>query len=198
MAKPKGEIAVEEVDRVRAAGVNFGAVVADAGYGTSAEFCHALSASGLRWAVGIPRIQKANPLDVVLLPAVPRRPSSPAKYQVPTAERSSAEEMLANASWRRLSWRQGAKGPLAARFAALRVRVADGEENSRGQHLPGEEAWLVGEHRTNGEKKYYLTNHSANTPLREFAATIKSRWACEQSHQQMKEELGLDHFEGRS
>ena len=66
------------------------------------------------------------------------------------------------------------------------------------QHLPGDEAWLIGEQRTSGEKKYYLANLSAETNLRTLAATIKARWICEQAHQQLKEELGLDHFEGRS
>jgi hypothetical protein len=66
------------------------------------------------------------------------------------------------------------------------------------QHLPGEEAWLVGEHRASGERKYYLTNLPAKVDLRTLAATIKARWICEQAHQQLKEELGLDHFEGRS
>ena len=92
----------------------------------------------------------------------------------------------------------GTKGPLRAEFAALRVRVADGPMAARAQHLPGEEAWLIGEHRTSGERKYYLANHPADTPLEVLAALIKARWVCEQMHQQMKDELGLDHFEGRS
>jgi SRSO17 transposase len=66
------------------------------------------------------------------------------------------------------------------------------------QHLPGNEAWLIGEQRTSGEKKYYLANLPAETSLRILAATIKARWICEQAHQQLKEDLGLDHFEGRS
>ena len=66
------------------------------------------------------------------------------------------------------------------------------------QHLPGDEAWLIGEQRASGEKKYYLANRPATTDLRTLAATIKARWICEQAHQQLKEELGLDHFEGRS
>ena len=66
------------------------------------------------------------------------------------------------------------------------------------QHVPGEEAWLVGEHRSNGERKYYLSNLPANTPIKKLAGAIKARWICEQAHQQLKEELGLDHFEGRS
>jgi Transposase DDE domain len=81
-------------------------------------------------------------------------------------------------------------------------RVADGApqriRDKGQQHLPGDEAWLIGEHRMSGEKKYYLANPPANTDLRTLGATIKARWICEQAHQQMKEELGLDHFEGRS
>jgi SRSO17 transposase len=64
--------------------------------------------------------------------------------------------------------------------------------------MPGEEVWLVGEHRSSGERKYYLANLPADTPLRRLATAIKARWVCEQAHQQLKEELGLDHFEGRS
>ncbi len=85
----------------------------------------------------------------------------------------------------------------------MRVRVADGTPTRAGershQHLPGdEEVWLVGERRSTGEQKYYLSNLPPETSLKTLAATIKARWLCEQAHQQLKEELGLDHFEGRS
>jgi SRSO17 transposase len=110
--------------------------------------------------------------------------------------------MLADAKWKTVSWRNGTKGRLKARFAAVRVRSADGPPQriwDKGQqHLPGDEAWLIGEHRASGEKKYYLANLPAGMDLRSLAATIKARWVCEQAHQQLKEELGLDHFEGRS
>jgi SRSO17 transposase len=113
-----------------------------------------------------------------------------------------AEDMLAGAKWRTVSWRSGTKGRLKARFAAVRVRIADGPPQriwDKGQqHLPGDEAWLIGEHRVSGEKKCYLANLPAGMDLRSLAATIKARWICEQAHQQLKEELGLDHFEGRS
>lgn len=66
------------------------------------------------------------------------------------------------------------------------------------QHLPGEEVWLIGECRASGEHKYYLSNLPETTDLKTLASTIKARWVCEQAHQQLKEELGLDHFEGRS
>jgi len=91
---------------------------------------------------------------------------------------------------------------LAASFAAVRVRIADGPPqriHDKGmQHMPGEEAWLVGERRASGERKYYLSNLPAVASLKTLAASIKARWVCEQAHQQLKEELGLDHFEGRS
>ena len=81
-----------------------------------------------------------------------------------------AENMLANAKWRTISWRTGTKGKLKARFAAVRVRIADGPPqriSDKGQqHLPGDEAWLIGEHRMSGEKKYYLANLPARTDLR--------------------------------
>ena len=91
---------------------------------------------------------------------------------------------------------------MAASFAAVRVRIADGPPqriHDKGmQHMPGEEAWLVGERRASGERKYYLSNLPPDANLKTLAAAIKARWVCEQAHQQLKEELGLDHFEGRS
>lgn len=204
--RTKGKIAIGELDRVREAGVTFGVVTADAGYGTSAKFRHALSARGLTWAVGIPRTQKVYPADVELhMPATKpgvtpggKIGGRPRKHPVATHTSEAADVVLARAKWRSTSWRTRTKGPLRARFAAVRVVVADGPETSSGQHLPGDEAWLVGEWRSNDERKYYLTNHPGDATLKTLAAAIKARWSCEQAHQQMKEELGLDHFEGRS
>lgn len=200
--RTKGEIALEEIARVLAAGVQFGCVLADAGYGSSALFRHSLSARGLLWAVGIPRIQKVYPATVELLPPPPRKAHGrPRKHPVPPEERISAEALLGGlrvSAWKRLSWRRGTQGPLQERFAAVRVRVADGAMNSRAEHLPGDEVWLIGERRHTGERKYYLSNLPAETPLKSLAALIKARWSCEQAHQQLKEELGLDHFEGRN
>jgi SRSO17 transposase len=195
LAKP--DLALAEIDQVIAAGVRFGRVLADAGYGASAAFRLGLSARRLTWAVGVLKTQNIYPSTVELLWPVART-GRPRKRPVPSEAPSAAEAVLASAEWRRISWRQGTKGPLAAEFAALRVRPAEGEQLRNGWHLPGDEVWLVGEHRASGERKYYLANLPAKTSLEELAATIKARWVCEQAHQQLKEELGLDHFEGRS
>jgi SRSO17 transposase len=200
-ARTKPEIALAEIDRVVAAGIHFGCVLADAGYGISAGFRQGLSARGLAWAVGIPRIQKVFPAEVEMVPPPPaRRPSS--QPLVPAVPALAAEAMLAGQRWRTLAWRQGTRAPLKAAFAACRVRVADGPavrlHGHASQHMPGEEVWLVGERRASGERKYYLADLPARTLLKRLAATIKARWVCEQAHQQLKEELGLDHFEGRS
>jgi SRSO17 transposase len=199
--RSKPEIALAEIDRAMAAGVRFGCVLADAGYGLSAPFRQGLTARRLAWAVGIPRHLKVYPVDVILTWPVAGR-GRPRKRYIPDILSTAAEDMLADAKWQNVSWRNGTKGRLKARFAAVRVRIADGPpqriKDKGQQHLPGEEAWLIGEHRTSGEKKYYLANLPATTDLRTLAATIKARWICEQAHQQLKEELGLDHFEGRS
>ena len=197
--RTKPEIALDEIDRVRAAGVRFGCVLADAGYGLSAPFRQALTARGLTWAVGIPYKQKVYSAEVAMIFPVAGR-GRPRKRHIPDMRSIPARAMLETATWRMVSWRRGTKGRLSARFAAVRIRVADGAPQRIGdmgsQHLPGEEVWLVGEHRSTGERKYYLSNLPADTPLKQLAATIKARWVCEQAHQQLKEEPGLDHFEG--
>ena len=100
----------------------------------------------------------------------------------------STEAMLAGQRWGKVSWRRGTKGRLTCLFAARRVRIAEGHKHRMlddlMQCMPGDEVWLVGERRSTGEQT--------------LAAAIKARWICQQAHQQLKEELGLDHFEGRS
>jgi len=201
VALTKPEIAIEEIDRVIASGVRFGCVLADAGYGSSSSFRQALSERSLLWAVGLSRRQNVYPADVDLifpLATTGRR----RQYHIPDQPPVSAEAMLSGEKWQKISWRRGTKGRLTCHFAARRVRVADGHKHrmldNRMQCMPGDEVWLVGERRSTGEQKYYVSNLPVDTSLKMLAATIKARWVCEQAHQQLKEELGLDHFEGRS
>ncbi len=196
-AQTKPAIALAEIDRVCEAGLRFGCVLGDAGYGTSPFFRQGLEARGLAWAVGIACTQLVYPATVNLRPACTPT-GRPAKHKLPNQPPRSAAEMLKKQRWRRIAWRNGTKGPLSARFAAMRVRVADGPRNADQVRLPSEEVWLIGEWRDNGEKKYYLSNLPKRTSLRRLAATVKARWSCEQVHQQLKQEVGLGDFEGRS
>jgi SRSO17 transposase len=115
LARGKGEIALAEIDRVLAAGVRFDIALADAGYGASAAFRQGLEARHLVWAVGIPRNQKVYGTAVRLVPPEGRK-----RRPIPDEEPSEAEAVLAGLRWRRLAWRRGTKGALAARFAAIR------------------------------------------------------------------------------
>ena len=196
----KPEIAIQEIDRVVASGARFGCVLADAGYGSSGTFRQALSERGLLWAVGLSRRQNVYPAEVALIFPVAKT-GKPRQYHIPDCPPVSADAMLAGEAWRTISWRRGTRGRLTGLFAARRVRVAEGHKHrmldNRMQCMPGDEVWLIGERRSTGEK-YYVSNLPGETTLKRLAATIKARWICEQAHQQLKEELGLDHFEGRS
>jgi len=204
--QPKGAMALAEVDRLLAAGVRFGAVLADAAYGTSAALRAALSARRLTWAVGVLSTQHVYPLTVEVRPPARRgrrgkRGGRPARHPLPSEPSVPAAAMidaLGPRAFRRVTWRPGTKGPLAVDIAAVRVRVADGPAIAGGRHLPGAEAWLVCERRADGERKYYLVNLPATASRRALVRLLKARWVCEQGHQQLKEELGLDHYEGRS
>ncbi len=175
-ARTKPEIALAEIDRIRAAGVCFATVLADSGYGLSAPFRHGLDARGLKWAVGIPKLQKVYLSNVKLMFPVAGR-GRPRKRPIPDQLSAPAEAVLAKAKWRHVSWRRGTKGPLAASFAAVRVRIADGSpqriHDKGAQHMPGDEVWLVGERRASGERKYYLSNLPAEAGLKTLAAAIR-------------------------
>jgi SRSO17 transposase len=198
--RPKWRIALDEIDRVLAAGARFRHVLADAEYGRAAEFRAGLADRHLAYAVGILPVQQVYPADVTLSSPEREATGRPRKHPLPSVASVAAAELLEARpeAFRTVSWRTGTKGPLEAEFAALRVRVADGPVAAGGRRLPGEEAWLVGEHRASGERKYYLSNLPPDASLETLAALIKARWVCEQVHQQLKDELGLDHFEGRS
>lgn len=202
--RTKPEIAIDEIRRIRDAGVRFGDVLADAGYGMSIEFRHALTEMGLRWAVGVMPNQLVYPSDVIVRPPPKRKAGAPGaakKWGTPTRERQRADELvesLGARAFRSVSWRKGTKGRLSAKFAAVRVRPADGDNIGDRVRLPTDELWLVCEQRAADDRRYYLCNYPADTSLKALASVIKARWSCEQAHQQLKEELGLDHFEGRS
>ncbi len=192
----KGELALEELDRVRAQGITFRVVLADAGYGVSQTFRQALTARGLTWAVGVVGHQNVFSEHVTVHdPPNTKTTGRPRTHPIPSEQARPVRDVL-HASpphhWHTV------KGAKKSRWLVIRARIADGAEDARGRHLPGELVWMVGEKRRGGEIKYYATNHPKSTSKAQIVRDIKARWSCETLHAQAKEELGLDHFEGRS
>ena len=152
-----------------AAGVRFGCVLADVGYEPSAPFRQGLTARKLAWAVGIPRHLKVYPVGVRLIWPITKVRGRPRKRHVPDTLSIAAEDMLANAKWKNVSWRSGTKGRLEARFAAVRVRTADG---------PPQRIW------DKGQQHLPVTRlgSSASNACRERKSTIlptcQPRWIC--------------------
>lgn len=170
--RQKWRIGLAHVRQVLKAGFQLTAVVADTDYGSTAAFRRGLERLGLRYGVAIRWFLT---------------------MWTPGARRSQTAAAIAAAipdtAWQYLAWAEGTKGPLAARFAAMRVRPA----KSRG------ERWLLCERAgADDERKYYLLNLDATASLRELVTLVRSRWPIEQQYRELKDELGLDHFEGRS
>jgi SRSO17 transposase len=200
--RPKWRIALDEIDRLLEHNVQFGDVLADAGYGACGEFRAELTQRKLLWTLGILSTQTAYPASVRVSPPKPKRTGGrqPTRGTPTTPSQPVAKliEQLGPHAVRTVTWRRGSKGPLFGRFAMMRVRPADGPRMpANNHHLPGDEAWLIAEFRSE-ETKYYLSSLPASASFKKVVSAIKARWSCEQMHQQMKEELGLDHFEGRS
>ncbi|WP_394822519.1 IS701 family transposase [Pendulispora albinea] len=183
--REKWRIAIDEVRRLRKAGVRFGTVLADAGYGHCTEFREALSSEGLLWALGVQSTQQVYPANVKT--KMPARIGNQ-KHPIPSHPVDAASEMiqaLGDKGFKKVTWRTTTTGrPMSARFARCRVAIADGKRTGVGCRLPGTEAWLVCEERANGEKKYYLTNHPTDASLRKVVGAIKARWSCEEAQTQ--------------
>lgn len=170
--REKWRIAVAHVRTVLQAGFTLEAVVADAAYGEIATFRAALERLGVVYVVAVPYFVGARLTGA-------------------TARESLAAigNSLAPSAWHRIRWGQGTKGPLEARFAAVRVTIP----KSRSERWLLCQAALV-----DGERQYYFSNLPADTPLKDLVRIARSRWAIEVQYRDLKTELGLDHFEGRS
>jgi len=203
--RTKNEIALDLLDQMHTEGLPYRALVADAGYGISIEFRRGLDERGVTYVVGIagneavltkqptwsvkPELERGRP---------PKRWYLPADSPPPMAVKRLAETLERTP----FSWRQGSKGALHAEFAWVRVwpahrwgmgRAADDVPNPA-----AEVRWLLVEWRSDGSMRYALSNLPATATLEEAVGVWKTRWQVEQGYQQLKEELGLDHFEGRS
>ena len=196
--KRKWQLGLDMIDRARAWGVPEGVIVTDAGYGVTTEFRDQLRARGLCYVVGITGDVSMWRGEVKPKPVAYQGFGRPRKARMPEAETAAAiAKSLPESAWNDVVWREGTKGPMQGRFAAIRVQPSHGYANG-GELEPT--SWLLIEWPAGATEptKYWLSNLSHQASLRELVYWAKIRWWVEQNYQQLKDELGLDHFEGRS
>jgi SRSO17 transposase len=183
MTKP--ELALVMIDHAIEDGIPPGVVLADEGYGNSSEWRQALRGRGLDYAVGINSTTAFWPVD---------RNGQPIGRVTWSAKELA--DLLALKQFRRTTWRQGTGGRLSARFAARRVVLAHDDGRPPGEREP---QWLLMEWR-DGEPApahFYLLTLPATATRKEMVRTVKERYRTERAYEDLKGELGLDHFEGR-
>src|SRR3954463_10663758 len=211
----KGQIALELLDAVRAEGLPGRLVVAHAGYGVSGPFRDGLAQRGLHYIVGVTdemvvfteepswevpgpaaRPSKSGGGGGQRAPPTGGRPRKRSRLKDGTPRPVSLKALAASTPLRKVTWREGTKGKLSGRFAWLRVWPGSGW--ATGECAGADAVWLLIGEQADGQIKYALSNLPPRTSRIEAVRLWKSRWPVEQGYQQMKEELGLNHFEGRS
>jgi SRSO17 transposase len=197
---PKWQHALALLDDALAAGVRRHVVLGDAAFGDVTAFREALTARGLTYHLrvqgGLVVWPPGTTFTVPERRGTTGRPRTVPRPASPTAPMTLAT-LAATLRYRRITWREGSRGPQASRFAAVRVRVAHRHAEGAG---PGPEVWLLSEWPRNevAPTKFYLSSLPATTSLRTLVRLAKLRWRVERDYQEMKGELGLDHFEGRT
>lgn len=198
--RSKIHIALELLDQVRDEGLPGNIVVADAGYGASDAFRKGLEDRQLHYIVGVkPDMVVFAEQPTWIVPVGCGHGPKPTRWQLAAGSPQplKVSDLAARTPLRRKVWRIGAnKKSLGARFAWVRVWPAHNWQ--AGACAGAKPIWLLIEKRSNGEVKYAYSNLPEETACLQAVRWWKSRWLVEQGYQQMKEELGLDHFEGRS
>jgi SRSO17 transposase len=201
--RPKWQLALDVLDELVAWGLVPPVVLADGAYGEVGGFRLGLEARELAYVVQVPGTISAYPQDVVpeAVPYAGRGRPPVARYR---QRRSSLRQLVLAAGKRAASavaWREGADGELLrSRFVALRVRPAGVRlrRATRGGQLPVR--WLLAEWPEQDAEpvKYWLASLPADAPLQQLVHLAKLRWRVEHDYRELKDALGLDHFEGRS
>jgi SRSO17 transposase len=198
----KPVIALQQIRKAVEKEVTTAPVLADAAYGNDSQFREGLTELGLEYVVGVQKSTTVWRAGKAPLPAKRWK----GKGRPPTLLRRDKQhqpislkqlaESLPPICWKHVSWREGTKQKLRSRFAALRVRVA--HRDYWRSELPAEE-WLLIEWPTQESEptKYWLATLSADTKLAALVKLAKHRWIIERDYEELKQELGLGHYEGR-
>src|SRR4051812_7180838 len=199
----KPEIALDQILRARERGIPQGVVLADAGYGTDTGFRAELTKLQIAYVVGI------QSSTTVWKPGEGPKPASARKGNTgrprkllrrdaksqPVSVKELALSLPVDA-WKKVTWRQGVKQKLQSRFAVCRVHPA---HRDYWRSEPHPEEWLLIEWPAEEAEptKYWLSTLPADTRFRNLVRLAKQRWIIERDYQELKQELGLGHFEGR-
>ena len=200
--RTKPEIALTQIRSARERGVPAGIVLADAGYGNDTGFRTELTKIELGYVVGVQSAMSVWKPGEGPKPAPRYRGTGrpPRLLQRDDAHQPVAAKELAMslpmAAWKKVTWRQGVKRKLRSRFAAVRVRPA---HRDYWQAQPHAEEWLLIEWPKDEAEptKYWLSTLPAAISLPELVRMAKHRWIIERDYEELKQELGLGHFEGR-
>ncbi len=200
----KWEISLAQIDAALAWGLPRRVVLADAGYGDVTEYRDGLVARRLDYVVGINGVQVLWPPGAAPIPPPPARPvgqrgMTPSRWK--TGEQMPMTALALALSrgrtgCRTVSWREGSRGRQKSLFGTVRVRCA--HHHLQGKP-PGDEQWLLYEWPSDEKEptKFWLATLPARTPVKDLVRLAKLRWRVERDYQEMKQEIGLDHFEGR-
>lgn len=198
----KPQIALDQLRDAVAGGISAEFVLADAGYGNDTDFRDGITEIGLPYAVGIQSTTTLWPPGIEPLP--PKqwsgrgRPTSAirrdAEHQPVSAKQLALD--LPRQAWRRVTWREGTNTSLASRFAAVRVRPAHRDYQ---RSTPRPEEWCLIEWPLDEVEptKYFLSTLPPTISRRALVNATKLRWRIERDYQDLKQELGLGHYEGR-
>ena len=198
----KPQIALDQLRAALVAGIEAEVALLDAGYGNDTDLRDGITEIGLAYVVGIQSSTSLWPPGVQPLP--PKqwsgrgRPTSAIRRD--TAHQPISAKQLAvglpKKAWRRVTWREGSNAKLASRFAAVRVRPAHRDYH---RAAPRPEEWCLIEWPADEPEptKYWLSTLPATISRRALVNTAKLRWRIERDYQDLKQELGLGHYEGR-
>lgn len=198
----KPQIALQQLQSLLDEGAPPYCVVADAAYGTEAAFRQSLTDMGLPYMVGVTSSVKVWPLGVEPLPPKPwsgRGRPAVATRRTPERQPVSVKTLalsLPEKEYSTVTWRQGTNEPLTGRFAALRVRIS-GHRTSKQRLHPLQ--WLLIEWPVNDMEpsNYWLSTLDENASLLELVRVAHLRWRIERDYQDLKQDFGLGHYEGR-
>jgi SRSO17 transposase len=198
----KPSIALDQIRKAVADDIPLGVVLADAGYGADMKFQTGLLELGLDYVVGI------QPNSSVWTDGKVPKPAKPWSGQGRPPKRLQRSEdhqpvlakdlalSLPASAWQDVTWRAGSKGDLASRFAVQRIRPAHRDYE---REEPWPELWLLIERPEDETEptKFWFANLPADTPIDDLVRQAKLRWRIERDYLELKQELGLGHYEGR-